>query len=414
MLNQVQIRFLEALRQAIQGESYELHVDYEKMCRQIFYIASVQKVLPMICEAAYSSASVREYPHLFFAYKKKAMEEMISQTVRTAQFLDLYRYLERRGLKPIVVKGLILQQLYPRGNLRISVDEDLLIPPGEGLLYHEAMLDYGMEQMEPEKEAAKDFEIAYTEPVSGLYVEVHQQLFPPDSEAYGYINRFFEKARSVEIEYQGQTLLTMDPTDHLFYLISHSFKHFLHSGFGIRMICDIVLFSENYADNIDWSRIRSQCREIHGERFIQAIYQIGRKYLLPDIQYSAWLKTWNIENVDEEPLLLDVLEGGVHGAADLTRLHSSNITLNAVVGQKTGKNGTVSVLNSVFLPLKSMRGRYRYLEKAPFLLPLAWTQRIIHYAGEIMEKKSKRNSVSASIKLGRQRVELLKKYGVIK
>lgn len=35
----------------------------------------------------------------------------------------------------------------------------------------------------------------------------------------------------------------MNASDHLFYLICHALKHFYHSGFGIRQVCDILLFA---------------------------------------------------------------------------------------------------------------------------------------------------------------------------
>lgn len=414
MLNEAQTCFLEALRLSVLGKKYDLGVSSAEVFRQILHIASIQKVLPLICETIYESESVRKYSGIFSAYQKRAVDEVVSQTVRTAQFFDLYQYLDSQGLRPVVVKGLAVRKFYPRENLRMSVDEDLLILPQEKFLYHKALLAYGMQQMELNQDVAKDTEISYTDPGSGLYIEVHQYLLPPDSEAYGDWNRFFENVDSLEIEYKGQRLLTLDPTDHVFFLLCHSFKHFLHSGFGIRQVCDLVLLSDAFADQIDWKRIWSQCQEIHADGFARAIYRIGEKYLLSDNRYHSHMKQWDIEAVDEEPLLMDMLAGGILGASEMSRLHSSNITLNAVVNQKNNKRADVSVWSSIFLPLKSMRGRYRYLEKAPFLLPIAWLQRILQYADELKKQESTGNHVAVSIRLGRERVELLRRYGVIK
>lgn len=54
--------------------------------------------------------------------------------------------------------------------------------------------------------------------------------------------------------------------------------------------------------------------------------------------------------------------------------------------------------------------RYPYLKKRPYLLPVAWVQRIAHYAGE---QSGADNSASGSIKLGKERIELMKLYGII-
>lgn len=414
MLNQVQTCFLEILQAAMQKKKYDLCKDDAEMLHQILHTASIQNVLPMICEAIYEANSIQKYQGLFAVYKKRAIDEVVSQTVKTMHFLDLYQFLVKRGLSPLVVKGLIIRQLYPKENLRISVDEDLLIRPEEKLFYHEAMLEYGLQQMEPEQDVLKDSEISYIDPASGLYIEVHPYLLPPDSKAYGDLNRFFEEIQPITIEYNGQTLQTLNPTDHMFFLICHSLKHFLHSGFGIRQICDLMVFSDVYTEEIQWDKVWSQCQEIHADGFVKAIYQIGSKYLLPNNRYSIHLEKWHIEEVDEEPLLLDVLASGVHGASEMTRLHSSNITLSAVANQKNDKHTDGTIWSSIFLPLEDMKGRYRYLYKAPFFLPIAWMQRIFHYAGELANWKLTGNNAVDSIKLGKQRVTLLKLYGILK
>lgn len=413
MLNRGQTCFLEILQAAMQGKKYDLCADDAEMLRQILHMASIQHVLPMICEAIYEADSVRKYEALFSTYKKQAANQVVSQVVRSAQFLDLYQYLVRNGLSPVIVKGLSIRRLYPRENLRTSVDEDILIHPEEIQQYHEMLIAYGMQQMEPEQNIIEEPEISYIDPQSHLYIEVHKYLMPPGSKAYGELNRYFENIQTITMEHNGQRLKTLSPTDHVFFLICHSFKHFLHSGFGIRQICDLVIFSDVYAEEIRWDKIWLQCQEIHTDGFVKAIYQIGNKYLLSDNRYSVHLEKWHIEDAKEEPMLLDVLASGVHGASEMTRLHSSNITLNAVANQKNNKYTKGTVRSSIFLPLENMRGRYRYLDKAPFLLPIAWMQRLFHYVGELANWKSTGNNAADSIKLGKQRVELLKFYGIL-
>lgn len=185
---------------------------------------------------------------------------------------------------------------------------------------------------------------------------------------------------------------------------------------------------------------------------------------------------WHITSIDTAPLLEDILASGVHGNSSLERLHSSNITLNAVskrrqaetlsIGRQAAASGSTSqstqpqntraatsksyssltaIFHSVFLPLDKMSGRFTYLKKAPVLLPVAWLQRIFGYLKE--NAASRRNYISQdtksnqrasstsktgipqtstsmsttstsrpaeSIRLGRSRVELLRKYGIIK
>ena len=49
---------------------------------------------------------------------------MLNQTVRSAEFSDLYHKLRSAGLHPIVVKGQLCSRLYPQTDHRISADDD--------------------------------------------------------------------------------------------------------------------------------------------------------------------------------------------------------------------------------------------------------------------------------------------------
>lgn len=85
------------------------------------------------------------------------------------------------------------------------------------------------------------------------------------------------------------------------------------------------------------------------------------------------------------------------------------MTLNAVKASRTGEKS--SVLRTVFPKRAYLERRYPYLKKRPYLLPVAWVQRIAHYAGE--KQSGADNSASGSIKLAKGRIELMKRYGII-
>ena len=111
-------------------------------------------------------------------------------------------------------------------------------------------------------------------------------------------------------------------------------------------------------------------------------------------------------DVDEGLLLEDMLAGGMYGTADEDRLHSASITLDAVASQKQGR-GAKGILASLFPPVFTLAGRYPYLRIRPWLLPIAWVQRITGYL------RNRRGCAAASVQIGQQRIRLLKEYGII-
>ena len=115
------------------------------------------------------------------------------------------------------------------------------------------------------------------------------------------------------------------------------------------------------------------------------------------------------DTVDEIPMLEDILSGGLYGASDMDRLHSSTLTLEAVSADQEGRKSR-GVMKSLFPSVAYLKEKYTYLETKPFLLPVAWVQRIHQY---LKDSRNSQVNPAKSIEIGKQRVELLKKYNII-
>lgn len=397
-LTTTETQFLHIARAAISGSDLPTEkVDWPA----IFTLANQQKLLPILFEAVRKMPAAEENAVLFAVTKQQVIGQVLNQTVRSAEFADLYRKLRKAGLRPIVVKGQLCSHLYPLKDHRISADDDLLIPDGEFMACHEQLLTNGLTTDTPVDELATADEVSYTKEGSPLYIELHRHLFDSAEDAHDELNHFFADLNPVEMD----GFLAMPPHEHLLYLILHAYKHFVRSGIGLRQFCDIGLWARAYHVEIDWQRLHEQCESVHAATFAAAAFCIAREYLGIDFDLPM---PWDA-SIDVEPLLHDTLCGGVYGSNGLTRLHSSTVTLNAVKASRTG--GKNSVLSTVFPKREYLERRYPYLKKRPYLLPVAWAQRIAHYASE--KQSGADSSASGSIKLGKERIELMKRYGIM-
>ena len=396
-LTATETQFLHIAKAAVSGGELPTEaVDWPA----IFTLANQQKSLPILFEAARKTPAAGENAPLFAAIKQQVIGQVLNQTVRSAEFADLYRSLRAAGLHPVVVKGQLCSRLYPLRDQRISADDDLFIPEGEFFVCHEALLANGLTTDTPVDELPTADEVSYTKKDSPLYIELHRHLFDSAEDAHDELNHFFVDIAPVEVD----GFLTMPPHEHLLYLILHAYKHFVYSGIGLRQFCDIGLWAREYYAEIDWQQLHDQCTSVHAATFAAAAFRIAGDYLGIEFDLHA---PWS-DAVDVEPLLHDTLCGGVYGSNSYTRLHSSTVTLNAVKASRTG--GKSSVLRTVFPKREYLERRYPYLKKRPYLLPVAWVQRIAHYAGE---QSGADNSASGSIKLAKERIELMKRYGII-
>ena len=406
--------FLQALRASLDKKTVEWEAPMTtKQWQTLFELAAAHHVLPMICEAVLRSPSARQADQqIFQSVRQLVKQRVVLQTVRTDALLKLLPELTSAGVTPLVVKGIICRELYPNPDHRTSGDEDILIPEHQFALCHERLLAAGLVLTD----AAQDmnaFEISYDQPWSRLHIELHKCLFSPKSDVYAGFNAYFEDVyrQSIAQTVHCVSVPTMNHTDHLFYLICHSFKHFLHSGFGIRQVCDICLYANAFGSRIDWTRMIKQCEEIHADLFAVALFRIGEKYLTFRREDACFPEAWREISVDETPMLEDLLEAGVFGSSSMSRMHSSNMTLHAVSGRKKG-NQSGSILRTVFPSAKDLSGRYPYLNGKAYLLPLAWADRILRYSREAVAGDSG-NNAAESLKIGNQRIELLKLYGII-
>ena len=213
------------------------------------------------------------------------------------------------------------------------------------------------------------------------------------------------------ISVQDMHVRTLSPTDHILFLILHAYKHFLYGGVGIRQLCDISLFAEANGQLIDWKRITGACQQAGMGKLPAAFSKIMDTYLGIDLEKSFIPKEWQETETNIQPLLDDILSGGLMGNNDPNRMHSSNITLGAVASKGQSRHSFSGVVHSLFPSFTYMKKEYAYVGRLPILLPIGWIHRIIKYI--FKTTKDDDQSAIATLKIGQQRIHLLKEYGVI-
>lgn len=372
---------------------------------ELFRLSSLHALMPAVYEAVQTAPCWQQLPEgIRQARKMQVRALVIGQTQRTFAFLKTYQALCSAGVTPLVVKGIILRQLYSKPDYRASSDEDLLVRKEAFFRLDEILKGLGYTRDEV-AEPLKQHEITFRQPSTGVHLEIHLTLFPEASGAYGRLNREFEGVfdRAQVQTVQGVPIHTLAPTDHMLYLLCHGLKHFLHSGFGIRQLCDMVVFAEHFGSQIDWKRLEEATRRQKMYLFWMNLFDIGQRYLGLDWQTAGLKKPADVK-MDSEAMLDDLLCSGIYGKSTENRVHSANITLQAA---ESGRRSAMP-LASLFPGLSYMKRSYPYLERRKWLLPLAWVQRGASYL-----RRTKKEDVSAVLDTGNYRVSLMKKYGII-
>lgn len=409
-MKKTNLEFLSLLKSSLKNEKYDGEkIDFEDLV-YIYKMSEIHHVVPMIYNVAYNEDFFKECDANFQAmFKSSAFRYIFSQIQRTNHFLEVYKKLSEKNIKILVFKGIIFRNMYNNPDDRISSDEDILIKKEDYEKVKEFFLSEGFEFID------KGEECAYFSKSTGLCIEVSTSLFSHESKAYGHLNKLFEDVfeKSIKINIDKIDILTLSHEQHLIYIVFHNMKHFLTGGFGIRQVADFSKYIETYGEYINWEKFWSDLKDLNYDTFALNLIEISLKYLgfnndkitYPDnITSFDELKNSQKYYINSESLINDILDAGVFGASTMDRKHTALMTLDAVEDKKKSNR-----LKAVFPNVNYLKDNYTYLQKYPILLPVAWGQRILSYL-----KKNKTSSYINTMELGKQRIELLKEYKIIK
>lgn len=149
----------------------------------------------------------------------------------------------------------------------------------------------------------------------------------------------------------------LPPTEYTFYMIHHMLKHYLYSGFGIRLLCDFSFYLEcNYTD-IDFVKIHTWCEESKILHLYEIILETCHIYLgLPETIDSKIHYNKN----DCEAFITQLLEDG-----DVSPNNGPTL-----VG--SGSYKKINFLTYFKEGHLQMHVRFPKLGKCPLLWPILW------------------------------------------
>lgn len=371
-----------------QISNIKTNLDYPKL----YNLANQHQITALIYNQIYTFPGIPE--NLKQIWKRETFKINAFQTRKTIKMLQVYQQFINNNLKVLIVKGLICRYLYPIPDNRPSNDEDLYIQTKDFLKVKEIFLNNNFQIINETSDVT-----IFVDYESGLSIELHTALFSLDFKSYGNYQQLFTDAFTNCISHQIENMqvYSLEYSKHLLFLILHFAKHFFHGGVGIRQVVDIIMYSEKYEDKIDWDYLYQVLKDLNLYPLIMNLFALAHDYLEFDYQIPD-----DVE-IDYQDLFNDIMDAGIFGQSSSERIHSATITLNTL------EDGKVSVIKSIFPSLKEMQAKYDYLNKYPFLLPIAYLSRIIKYKQNHSSKDGQK-----TIEIGKQRIELLKKYKVIK
>ncbi|MBE6749950.1 MAG: hypothetical protein E7560_02150 [Ruminococcaceae bacterium] len=270
----------------------------------------------------------------------------------------------------MLLKGTLLKPMYPNPVMRVMGDADILIKTEQYEKIQPIMEEFGYELY---KESDHEF-VWKKSPVT---IELHKRLISTrNKDFYSYFGDGWKLANPNE-----NTSYSMTDEDQMIYLFTHFAKHYRAGGIGIRHIIDVCVYRKNKPD-LDEEYVKSQLKLLGLDKF----YENTLKTL------SVWFDGEKETDITEF-ITQFIFDSGVYG-----NRHTS-ILSSALKGNKKNESvekfKTKKFLRAVFVPLNEMCLYYKFLQKAPFLLPFMW----VYHLFKRLFKKDKLKRFSNEMKL---------------
>lgn len=301
------------------------------------------------------------YSKLSFSQKQNFMDQTMQCVLIEQQQLNCLSEIEKtfsdNAIHYLPIKGTLLKQMYPKTEMRVMGDSDILIQPEQYESIRSLLSALGYQEG-----AESDHELHWDKKPF-FHLELHKRLIPQtEFDYYRYYQGktwkdFFES----EVPYRFQ----MTPEDHLVFLIIHLAKHFRGKGIGLRHLVDIWVYLRYYPD-LNQLYLRKELAALSLEQFFDNI--------LATVQ--NWFEAAPATEVTER-ITVRTFESGAYGTLlnsdKSTALVESNVAGSGGV-QKAKRN---LLLYKIFLPYDELKIKYPILVKIPFLTPVFWVVRWI-------------------------------------
>jgi hypothetical protein len=346
-MNTTQQGVITLLKSAVLQKPLQLPADFD--LEQAAYQVKKHHMSALLYEGATLCGISQELPIMQHLMQNCCKAILLSerQVRLTKQICDVF---EENGIDYMLLKGCRMKPLYPKPELRMMGDIDILVRMEQYDRIRSLMEGLGMYEG-----SVTDHELHWHK--KNLMVELHSKLIPSyNKDFFAYFCDGWFLAQ------KGQgTRYCMAPEDELVYLFTHFAKHYRDGGVGCRYVLDLWVFLRNNP-NMDQEKIKRELDKLQLREFYENICHVI------DVWYEG------APGDEKTDFITDyIFDSGSWGSGE------SRTTSIAVRDQANQKGSfrakAVYFMRHAFPRVNILQEKYTLLKRAPWLLPLVWVYR---------------------------------------
>lgn len=268
-------------------------------------------------------------------------KEILFDAERTA----ILSTLEKKGIRTVPLKGILLKTLYPHMGMRDFTDNDLLYDTA----HRSELLDV-MKERGYALESGATHDAFTKKPV--FHFEFHKMLFVKKNPLHRFFRDMLKKAVPVS---EGRLEHRLTDEDFYLYTVAHASRHHSSGGIGLRFLADHYLMQRAWLDTgkIDPQTLYKRLNAMGLTAFHELCTRCANSIFTND------------EMSGDCAELADFFSGGTFGS------------LKNSVEKKMKEKGRLAYLRDrIFIPFDQMVSIYPFLKKLPILLPFCWLHKV--------------------------------------
>lgn len=328
---------------------------------QLAKMHSLSSIVAMSLESA-NILTDSKIAHIWKEEKNKAIRKnMLLDAERDQIFYEM----EKAGIWYMPLKGAVLKDYYPQYGMRQMADNDILYDDAR----QEDVMNIFLQRDYIVKSVGKGVHDVYMkEPVYNF--EMHTSLF-----AESFNEQWAKYYKSIKqklcLDQGKQYGYHFTDEDFYIYITAHAYKHYSHSGTGLRTLVDTYVFHHKKKDSLNKEYIKNELEKLGLVKFEKENRRLAEKLF-----YSANVFSIQRLTAQEQQQLFYYCYSGTYGNTQ-TRVENNLKSL------QTDKKAISFITKFKYCCIRLFPGRkwcktsYPFFYHHPYLLPVFWVYRVI-------------------------------------
>lgn len=366
-MNEIQSYIIKNLNYSLRGKKTDIPLNTNINWNEVIEECRQHQISSLVYSGISKESLKNIDKNTLDKWKRETFMSGVYQVNHIKQISSVLNIFNDNNIPVIVLKGLVVRDLYPKSELRTMGDADILV--------HEKDLDK-VRSILTEIGYIEHSRISYHIEFSrgNSHIEVHWTL--ANEQIFNGIAEFKDETweRAIEVKVEESKSLSMCDEDLLLYSCIHMAKHFINSGFGIRQVCDVLLLVEKRGKYIDWDSFVTRTKRSGVYKFTMSIFAICNRQF--EMRIPKELKEFTeFDNVYLEELIDAIWKNGLHGKKNKVEI----IARNLIKEEKSKNNNWIGIIKKIYFPTgNSLSERYSYAKNNKVLLPVAWIHRLLN------------------------------------